>query len=137
MQERFDQQAIDWLDSQPRILNGLNDFRSLERLALTKDVKGMKALLNAQARRAAQAQLIYWKKFFKLQRQSRGRPPKPWIETAASMRYHGKSWKWIAEWRKSNGDLAATKDSVCKAVKDYCRRTGIPLARGTGRNSTH
>ena len=141
MQERLDQQATDWLNGQPRILNGLDDFKTLEKLALAKDEKGMTKFLRERARKAVQAQLTYWKKFFRLQHQKPGRPPGDgWIATAASMRTHGKSWNWIAQAclpQERELDPYNTKHRVRKAVRDYCRRTGIPLPPGGGRNSAH
>lgn len=131
MQERLDRQATDWLQRQPRILSGLDDFQELERLAVSKDEKGMLQFLRRQARKAVQAQLTYWKKFFRLQRQKRGRPPEQarWVTVAVSMRAQGRSWNEIAQnclpekWQQDHYDA---KHIVCKAVRDYCRRTGIP-----------
>jgi hypothetical protein len=141
MQERLDQQATDWLNGQPRILKGLDDFGALERLALAKDEKGMMQFLRKRAREAAKEQLTYWKKFFKLQRPERGRPPEAWVEDGASMRTNGKSWDWIAqnlfpeESKQDSYPYYPTRDRVRKAVTEYCHKVGIPLPRG-GRNSS-
>lgn len=139
MQERLDQQAHDWLVRQPRILNGLDDFNEVEGLALSNDTKGMAKFLRKRASEAAKAQLTYWKKFFRLQRQGKGRPEGQarWVTVAVSMRAYGRSWDEIAQnclpqkWQQDPYDA---KHIVRKAVRDYCRRTGIPPSLGVGEN---
>lgn len=141
MQERLDQQGTEWLERQPRILKGLDDFKEVERLAQAKDTKGIRKFLRKRASEAANAQLTYWKKFFRLQRQGKGRPEgqAPWVTVAVSMRAHGRSWNEIAQncrpeqWQQDPYDA---KHIVRKAVRDYCRRIGIPPSLGSGRKST-
>lgn len=126
------------LEAQPRILNGLVDFRRVERLALRRDLKGLRKFVARRASECVREHLTYWKKFFRLQRQGRGRPPESWIETAASMKTHGKSWSWIAKTLDESGyslDPEATTDRVRKNVNNYAKRTGIPLAPAPGKNS--
>lgn len=140
MQERFDLQAQGYLERQPRILKGLDDFKEVERLALSEDTKGMAKFLRKRANEAAKAQLTHWKKFFRLQRQGKGRPDGQtrWVTVAVSMRAHGQSWNEVAQncrpekWQE---DPYNAKHIVRKAVRDYCRRTGIPPALGGGRKS--
>lgn len=138
MQERIDAQATEWLARQPQILNGLRDVREVERLALHKDLKALKAFISQRARDARDAQLTYWKKFFRLQRQSRGRPPEPEIETAASMRTHGLSYPDIAQRldpRGYNRYPTETTNRIRKNVENYCRKAHIPLPHTKGKNS--
>jgi len=140
LQERIDAQAMEWLERQPRILNGSGDFREIEQLALQKDLKGMKAFISRRARDARDAHLTYWKKFFRLQRQSPGRPPEPEIEKAASMRTHGLTYPEIAqrivpdEYKRSPEEAA---NRIRKDVENYCRKARIPVPRRTGKNSSH